>query len=146
VVETIIHHPTDSGLLADSVRVVGRLARRAKAVVDKNVKAEAPDERFRDRSRSAKRLTKQIDQLARRLRSDTARDAHQEAYGKLLKIVHTTMKQAERLVEVLAGAPTRNKRKAPAQELGVESVCLPQRGVKTEERKTHEKQRWFKRG
>src|SRR5688572_23764641 len=33
VVETNIHHPTDSGLLGDGVRVLSRLLRRVKAVV-----------------------------------------------------------------------------------------------------------------
>jgi IS5 family transposase len=33
-----------------------------------------------------------------------------------------------------------------AEELGVEMICLPKRGSKTEERRKHEKQRWFKRG
>jgi transposase, IS5 family len=33
VVETTMHHPTDSGLLGDGVRVLSRLLRRAKAVV-----------------------------------------------------------------------------------------------------------------
>ena len=33
VVETNIHYPTDSSLLADGVRVLGRSLRRAKALV-----------------------------------------------------------------------------------------------------------------
>jgi transposase, IS5 family len=33
-----------------------------------------------------------------------------------------------------------------AQELGVEQIALPQKGWRTKERKTHEKQRWFKKG
>src|SRR5215210_8662501 len=33
VVETPIHHPTDSSLLADGVRMLGRLVRRAKPIV-----------------------------------------------------------------------------------------------------------------
>jgi IS5 family transposase len=32
-----------------------------------------------------------------------------------------------------------------AEELGVRRVCLPQRGRKTEERRKHERQRWFRR-
>jgi transposase, IS5 family len=39
VVETNIHHPTDSSLLADGVRVPGRLARKAKSMVDETVRA-----------------------------------------------------------------------------------------------------------
>jgi hypothetical protein len=33
-----------------------------------------------------------------------------------------------------------------AEEVGVERVCLPQRGRKTEERRRHEHQRWFRGG
>lgn len=74
--ETNIHYPTDSGLLADGVRVLGRLARKAKAVVDESERSGTLDERFRDRSRSAKRLNNKIARLGRRLKSDTARDIH----------------------------------------------------------------------
>lgn len=49
---------------------------------------------------SANRLKQKIDRLGRRLRSNT-RDAHQETYGKLLKVARTNLKQAEQLVELL---------------------------------------------
>jgi len=83
------------------VRVLGRLARKAKAVLDESVQSGAPAERFRDRSRSAKRLTNKIAWQGRRLRSDTVRDAHQEAYGKLLKLARLSVGQVEQLVEML---------------------------------------------
>src|ERR671939_1811408 len=51
VVETTIHHPSDSGLLADGVRVLSRLVRRAGALLGCGA---AP--LVRDRTRSAKRL------------------------------------------------------------------------------------------
>lgn len=65
VVEANIQHPTGSGLLADGVRVLGRLAHRAKALLDENTRAEAGNEGFHDRSRSDNRLTKKIDWLSR---------------------------------------------------------------------------------
>lgn len=66
VVETNIHYPTDSSLLYDGVRVLGRFARRTKQLVGKKAWRGARGEPFRDRSRSAKRLSKMVDQLARR--------------------------------------------------------------------------------
>ena len=42
VVETNVAHPTDSGLLGDGVRVLGRLARRAKRCVLTATKGRAP--------------------------------------------------------------------------------------------------------
>ena len=52
VVETTIHHPTDSSLLADSVLVLGRALTRAKKVLVGQTKL--PTEPFRNRTRSAK--------------------------------------------------------------------------------------------
>ena len=37
VVETNIHHPTDDALMADGVRVISRLVRRAKDLLPKSV-------------------------------------------------------------------------------------------------------------
>src|SRR5947209_4901989 len=49
VVETTIHHPSDSGLLADGVRVLSRLVRHAGDLL-----ARGTEPLFRDRTRSAK--------------------------------------------------------------------------------------------
>lgn len=114
VVETDIHHPTDSGLLADGVRVLGRLARKAKTLVDDTVRTETPGERFRDRSRSAKRLTNKIARLGRRLKSNAARAAHREAYDKLLKVARTSVEQAEQLLKLLGEVAEGGKQKATA--------------------------------
>ena len=54
VVETNIPHPTDSALLGDGVRVLGRLVGKAKEIL------EGSGESFRNRSRSAKRLARRI--------------------------------------------------------------------------------------
>ena len=58
VVETTIHHPTDSSLLADSVRVLGRALTRAKKVLVGQT--ELPKETFRNRTRSAKRAARHL--------------------------------------------------------------------------------------
>ena len=64
VVETTIHHPTDSGLLCDGVRVLSRLLRRAKGVVGHA--SERGKEVFRTRTRSARRVAQRRHRLARR--------------------------------------------------------------------------------
>ena len=65
VVETHIHYPTDSSLLADGVRVLGRSVARAREVVDGRV-VRWRKTVFRNQSRKAKRLARQIAFLARR--------------------------------------------------------------------------------
>lgn len=62
VVETNIHHPTDSTLLGDGVRVITRTVKKLERVVGK-VKA-----RFRDRTRSVRRRIFEIAQQSRRSR------------------------------------------------------------------------------
>ncbi|PIZ25969.1 MAG: hypothetical protein COY47_03060 [Chloroflexi bacterium CG_4_10_14_0_8_um_filter_57_5] len=65
VVETHIHYPTDSSLLADGVRVLGRTVARAREVVDGRV-VRWHKTVFRNQGRKAKRLARQIAFLARR--------------------------------------------------------------------------------
>ena len=53
-VQTEIHHPTDSGLLVDSVRVLSRFVKRAKGLVAEQVRSV--EQTCRSRLRSAKRV------------------------------------------------------------------------------------------
>ena len=112
VVETNVHYPTDSSLLSDGVRVLGRLARKAKNLVGKNVRKEARGAPFRDRSRSAKRLTRAIEQLARRVRSPAVRDAYRKTYGRLLGVANASITQAQRLIGLLSETWTSSPEKA----------------------------------
>jgi transposase, IS5 family len=57
-VETTIHHPTDSGLLGDGVRMLSRLLRGAKAAVGQA--ARPGPQAFRSRVRSVRRLLRQL--------------------------------------------------------------------------------------
>jgi transposase, IS5 family len=98
VVETTIHHPTDSGLLGAGVRVLGRLLRRAHEVV-----GEVPElgqEVFRTHNRSVRRLAQQMHRVARR-KGDEAVDQMKQAYGKLIAITRQTQAQAEKVCAVL---------------------------------------------
>jgi transposase, IS5 family len=74
VLETNIPNPTDSALLSDGVRVLSRLLGRAKGIL------EGSAELFRNRTRSAKRLARRIDQTARRRRGEGAKEALKSAY------------------------------------------------------------------
>lgn len=60
VVEANIHHPTDSGLIADTVRVVTRLVKQAQAAVDEAGTA------VRDRTRSIKKRVLAIAKVLKR--------------------------------------------------------------------------------
>ena len=100
VVETNIHHPTDSGLLCDGVRVVSRLLRRAKAVIGHPI--ERGKEVFRTRTRSARRVAQALHRLARR-KGEEAVGQVRQAYERLLSIVHKTEHQARRVSAVLRG-------------------------------------------
>jgi transposase, IS5 family len=83
VIATTIHHPTDSRLLGDGVRVLSRLLRRAKRVL-----GEQPGlsrQAFRTRTRSVRRLAQQVHRLARR-KGEEAAEQMQSAYTRLLAI------------------------------------------------------------
>jgi transposase, IS5 family len=100
VVEANIHHPTDSGLLGDGVRVLSRLLRRAKAAVGK-VTGVSP-QLFRSRLRSVRRLVRQLHRLARR-KGETATAELQQAYTRLLAVARHTQAQAARVCAILRG-------------------------------------------
>jgi len=63
VIETNIQYPTDSRLLADSARVLGRLCAEAREVL--HPQSSADKQLFRNRSRRARQLARQIAQRLR---------------------------------------------------------------------------------
>jgi IS5 family transposase len=102
VVETDVHHPADSTLLADGVRVLGRLVRRAKAVVGDGVAGAAAQ--FRDRTRSAARLARAIGETM--IRGRQRREAERRArYERLLAVARASRRQATQVQELLNDAP-----------------------------------------
>jgi transposase, IS5 family len=66
VVETNIHHPTDSALLSDGVRVLSRLLRRAKKALPIEVAHQLGKDAFRTRNGSVRRVAQQLHRIARR--------------------------------------------------------------------------------
>lgn len=94
VVETTIHHPTDSSLLADGVRVLSRVLRRVNKVVGGELGlAKAA---FRTRTRSVRRLTQELHRLARR-KGEAAAEALTQTYGRLIQVAQQTRHQATRV-------------------------------------------------
>jgi transposase, IS5 family len=98
VVETNIHHPTDSTLLGDAVRVLSRTLKKAGQVLQDQ--AALSRSSFRDRTRSARRQVKRIMEAAR-LRGESAADRLQAAYRRLIDTAQATRRQAQRVAEAL---------------------------------------------
>jgi transposase, IS5 family len=100
VVETNIHHPTDSALLLDGVRVLSRLLRRAKRMLGAESVRRLGGEIFRTRNRSVRRVAQRLHRIARR-KGEEARRELKEAYQKLIAITQASRAQARRVVETL---------------------------------------------
>jgi transposase, IS5 family len=107
-VATNIHHPTDSTLLYDGVRVLGRTLAKARAVLQQT--SGVAREALRDRTRSAKRQMKRIMEAARQ-RGTEAADRMRTAYQRLLDITRTTVQHAQRVGAVLRAHATQTSRK-----------------------------------
>jgi transposase, IS5 family len=116
VVPTTMHHPTDGSLLADGVRVLSRLLRRAQRIVGTG--AAVGRELFRNRTRSARQAVRQLHRWARRQRESAtpkagksaaqraaaAKTAMKAAYERLLGIVQRSRRQAQRVGALLRAA------------------------------------------
>ena len=76
-VQTNIHHPTDSGLLVDSVRVLSRFVERAKPLVEG--KMASAKEACRSRVRSMRQVAQKLHRLVRRA------EAGEQQQAKLAK-------------------------------------------------------------
>jgi transposase, IS5 family len=115
VIETNVHHPTDSSLLADGVRMLGRLVRRAKPVVG-GALAGVRDA-FRTRTRSARRQLQRIHRLARR-KGEAAAQEQRDAYARLCGVADRVVRQAERVRRALdegRTVPERTAGRLPAE-------------------------------
>jgi IS5 family transposase len=94
VVETNIHHPTDSSLLADGVRVLGRTLSQARQLLGD--KLDLPQRLFRNRTRSAKKVARQIAKGSRQ-----GKAAIQAHYRHLLEVAQATVKQAQQVLTTI---------------------------------------------
>lgn len=97
-VQTTIHHPTDSGLLVDSVRVLSRFVQRAKGLVKdrlRNVQAAC-----RSRLRSARQTAQTLHRQLRR--NVEEKEAQQKAlYQKLIQTTEQMVHQSRRVMAAL---------------------------------------------
>jgi transposase, IS5 family len=109
VVATTIHHPSDSSLLADGVRVLSRVLRRARAVL--GPAASLSKARFRTRLRRARRLVQSLHRLGRR-KGEAATEAMRQADARLIAVARKTQAQAIRVGTALHERP-----EPPAQRL-----------------------------
>jgi transposase, IS5 family len=101
-VQTEIHHPTDSGLLVDGVRVLSRFVKRAKELITDQVRSV--EQTCRSRLRSAKRVAQTLHRQLRRKGED--KEAEQKAlYQQLIEITEQMVRQAARVLTAL-GQPT----------------------------------------
>lgn len=112
VVETNIHHPSDSTLLHDGVRVLGRALRQARRLLAEHT--DQAGQVFRDRRRSAKRQMKRIMQTARQ-RGEAAADQMKSAYRRLLMVAKASVRQAQQV-----GAALSEQAEQAAQRLSVQ--------------------------
>jgi IS5 family transposase len=98
VVESNIHYPTDSSLLADGVRVLSRTIKRAKEVLSE--RADMTAESFRDRTRSARNQARRIADEMRK-RGSEARGDLKEVYRHLVSTTKANVQQAKQVLEAL---------------------------------------------
>jgi transposase, IS5 family len=112
VVETTIHHPTDSSLLADGVRVLSRIVRRSKPLVQDQLTGVR--DAFRSRLRTMRRGLQTLHRLRRRVGEDKAEE-RKTVYETLLAATAATIKQAERIRDALQTVSGEGK--AQAQRL-----------------------------
>jgi IS5 family transposase len=102
VVETNIHHPTDSTLLGDGVRVLTRTMKKITAI------AVTAGAKLRDRSRSVKWRLLEIARIAR-AKGPTIKEKLKQRYRQLLDATSRVVGQARRFSREIAEGVKRSK-------------------------------------
>lgn len=97
VVETNVHYPTDSTLLADSVRVLTRTLKSLKKEV-----GEAVVE-VRDRSRALGHRIFELAQRSRKLVQEQGKARLQQLYGEVLGITRAVVREAQAVTAKVEG-------------------------------------------
>lgn len=101
VVETNIHYPTDSTLLADGVRVLTRTLTRLRTAATDGVV------RLRDRTRSVGRRVFAITQLSRQAKQEPVKRQMRTLYRALMGHTRAVVRQAETAVRQVARGTVR---------------------------------------
>jgi IS5 family transposase len=109
VLETTIHYPTDSSLLADGVRVLSRLIRRSQPLVQEQLGGVR--EVFRSRLRTMRRGLQQLHRLRRRQGEEKA-EQRQAIYTTLLRATEATLRQVDQVQTALQAVDGAGRAKA----------------------------------
>src|SRR5947208_3275667 len=99
-VQTNIHHPTDSGLLVDSVRVLSRFVQRAKGLVQEQV--SHVQQACRSRLRTARQVAQTLHRQLRR-KGEEKEAQQKELYQKLIETTEHMVRQSQQVMAALAG-------------------------------------------
>ena len=102
VVETDIHHPTDSSLMGDGVRVLTRIMRKITQI------AGAVGTKLRDRSRSVKLRLLEIGRVAR-AKGPINQEKLKQRYARLLDTTSRVVGQARRFSDEISRRVKRSK-------------------------------------
>ena len=98
-VQTTIHHPTDSGLLVDSVRVLSLAVQRARVLIKDQV--TSVKQTCRSRVRTARLVAQTLHRQLRRKGED--KEAQQKAlYQKLIETTEQMVRQSRQVVTALS--------------------------------------------
>lgn len=114
VVATNIHFPSDNSLLTDGIRVIHRILSQAKKLVFLTSK-KVNFNLCRNHYRTARKLCKEIDSLSK-TRNQYGQQKRKQAYIKLIEVVEYSLKQAEKIPEILQGLSS-------TQSLKLEQKC-----------------------
>ena len=122
VVETNVHYPTDSSLLADGLRVLTRTMSRIEQA------AGGAGEKLRDRMRSVGRMVMRI---GRGVRSEQGVEQRRRLYGKLLAIGGRVVAQARRFESIEVARPDGDPLAAPCFQGSAATIgdCVAGRGL-----------------
>src|SRR5712691_2736916 len=97
-VQTTIHHPTDSGLLVDSVRVLSRFVQRAKGLVKDHL--SNVQQACRSRLRSARQVAQTLHRQLRR-KGEEQEALQKELYEQLIQTTEQMVRQSRQVVQAL---------------------------------------------
>jgi transposase, IS5 family len=109
VVATNIHFPSDNSLLVDGVKVISRLLLQAKEISAVN-SIFINSSLFRNRYRTARRISRQIDGLSK-TRNQSGRQKREQAYSKLIEVTQSSLKQAQKVKNILMNSNPPNFQK-----------------------------------
>ena len=107
-VQTTIHHPTDSSLLLDGVRVLSRIVKGAKGLISGQV--SHIEQLCRSRLRSARQAAHALQQQLRR-KGEEKEAAQKEEYKKLIKTAEQMVQQTRQVVSSLSEPTHRQARR-----------------------------------